>query len=254
MGLILCFLFFFAFDLLLDFITERTKKPNNKNDSNVKQQAKVKTQPEVRAQPSKPVELVEKEKVVSDLQAEITQLGEESAKYNNPSEYAKYSKMQRKMIPLQRKLDEEKGLLKTLSDNWESLQGDKKPTEESNELIEKEQPVDEASSLSNVTGGLVSKNTIIIKAIRIILPAIIIYSLPKSVFTIKMDASYLSPLSNYFGEQQGDVYLFSRRITWIVFSSRAIGRLKKLIKGVSLGKNVPTPGAETKTQGKQKIE
>jgi len=254
MGLILCFLFFFAFDLFLDFITERTKKPTNNNDSDVKQQTKAKIQPEVRAQPSKPIELVEKEKIVSDLQAEITQLGEESVKYNNPSEYAKYSKMQRKMITLQRKLDEEKGLLKTLSDNWESSQGEKKPAEESSELIEKEQPVEEASSLSNVTGGLVSKNTIIVKAIRIILPAILIYSLPKSVFTIKMDASYLSPLSNYLGEQQGDLYVFSRRITWIVFSFRTIGRLKKLVKGVSLGKNTPTPVAETKTQGKQKVE
>jgi len=263
MALILCFVLFLAFDLFLDFITEKNKKSND--SANVKPQAKTQPQATPVAEPEKSAELVEKEKLVSDIQSEITQLSEESAKYNNPSDYAKYSKMQRKMITLQKKLDAEKELLKNLTESYQASQTTtSKPSEEKTELVEEQPPV-ETSSLENVTGGLVSKNTIITKAIRIvtfffrnlskscvkILPAILIYSLPESAFRVHMDASYFQPLSNYFGEQQGDVYLLSRRIIWVIFSYRTIGRLKKLAKGFSFGKSTPS---EVKTQGKQKVE
>ena len=169
MALILCFVLFLAFDLFLDFITEKNKKSND--STNVKPQTKVQPQnTPVVAEPEKPAELVEKEKLVSDIQSEITQLSEESAKYNNPSDYAKYSKMQRKMITLQKKLDTEKELLKNLTETYQASQSTtNKPNEESTELIEEQPPVEtSSSSLENVTDGLVSKNTIIIKVIRIV--------------------------------------------------------------------------------------
>jgi len=157
---------FLAFDLFLDFITEKNKKSNDSAAT----AAVPKTQPKSTpiAEPERPTELVEKEKLVSDLQNEITQLSDESAKYNNPSDYAKYSKMQRKMITLQKKLDTEKELLKNLTATYESSQATtSRPVEENTELIEEQVPT-ETSSLEHVTGGLVSKNTIIIKAIRIV--------------------------------------------------------------------------------------
>jgi len=88
-----------------------------------------------------PSEIKEKEKDIQNLKEEVIKLKAESEKLNNPSTYAKYSKAQRQIIAMEKKIEAGE---KELADLREKHKAEQKPeTEEKAEVTQplpQEQP------------------------------------------------------------------------------------------------------------------
>jgi len=206
MGLIFIFVAWLSFDLICEFFTSEENKAPKQEQKDVKKQEQ------------KSSEVLEKEKTISELEEEIRKVKEESLQYNNPSNYAKYSKMQRRVITLENKLEEEKKNLRALPQTISSNEISKIPEE----------------LLHHEKGGLLQNKAIISKVFRVLLPALLVFLVPESFISVRMDSSYFAPFINFFGEQQGPLFQITRRTTWVVLSMRAVNRIRKVIKSLIL--------------------
>ena len=94
-------------------------------------------------------EIAAKQTVVDKLKAELESMNKEAEKYNNPSDYVKHSKIKRKMIPMERRLEEENAALSKLKLNSSAKPSSSSETEKQKEQANKSttvEPVQEKGS------------------------------------------------------------------------------------------------------------
>lgn len=110
---------------------------------------------------TKPLELVEKETALANLAEEIKQLREEGERYNNPSDYAKYSKTQRKIISLEKKYQADSIELQRVEQAYQSTKGEENQTAKP-EIVEKKE------EKSKPAHHFIPKKKIIVRLLRIV--------------------------------------------------------------------------------------
>lgn len=95
--------------------------------------------------------ILEKITLISRLETETKELNVEADRYNNPSEYAKHSKLRRKVIANERKIEDEKEILKKLRQEFEANRKDLKQEQLRTEVPNTSPRLSEASKVKSTS-------------------------------------------------------------------------------------------------------
>mmetsp|Transcript_76864 Transcript_76864/g.89304 ORF Transcript_76864/g.89304 Transcript_76864/m.89304 type:complete len:241 (+) Transcript_76864:32-754(+) len=175
-------------------------------------------------------EIVQKLNQIAELEKEKKTLSDEAEKYNNPSEYAKHSKLKRKVLALEHKIEDEKLILKKLQEE-EALKP--KPTSDTNNTSEPEpqkisaEPQNDDSSVPS--SSLKSSLKIIVKIIRLVSSGVILFVFNKPLTITGVDFSYLSPLSSLLGHYSANnVFELKLGVIYLLMCIFFLSRLKAI--------------------------
>jgi len=219
------FIFFLMY--LADTIFSNMERVFFKPSSPAKKTADTTTKEEVKPKARNP-EIEKQEQVINDLVLKISTMKHDSEKFNTPSTYAQYSKMQRQIIKLEDQLDQERNKLKELlkNENQDSASNKTNETQTQNQVSQDEQKKTESNK--RAAKKLNGYFKWIFTASRYAFAPIVVLIFRSTSYRMNFDSSKFYPLSGLLGEQ-GHTHLdlyFS--VVWFFICFRVVSRIKMI--------------------------